>query len=283
MNTYITTSRNGLPALQIETEDFEAEILFQGAHFTRFKSKSLNRKLFWLSQGESFEGGRSIRGGVPIVFPWFGPHADEENFPRHGFARNLGWQLVGEPRQENLETVVEFLLLDSPVTVELFPFKFRALLTMRLSANGVRMNLSIRNTDEKPFQCEALFHPYFAVNSLETVQVSGLDGKQYFDKVLNTTGNTQRGSVSFPENIDRVYSETEGPFVISDEGKPSVRISQTGIQQTVVWNPGGGTTKVSAGNTPSFVCVEPGCVFEGRLNLEPGQEDVLGVQFTLLE
>jgi hypothetical protein len=40
-------------------------------------------------------GGQSIRGGVPVCWPWFGAHASEPGFPAHGYARTVPRQVVG--------------------------------------------------------------------------------------------------------------------------------------------------------------------------------------------
>lgn len=284
MNTTITTNHNGLPALRLETKDFEAEILFQGAHVTSFKSKALNRELFWLSAHENYLAGNGIRGGVPICFPWFGPHSSNPHYPRHGFARNLTWQLLGEATNTGSGVSVSFLLVDSPVTHEFFPFKFSLQLEMIFTANGVSQLLRMKNMDDKSFECEALLHPYFAVKNLAEVAVSGLDGRKYFDKVKNTEGNIQEGPVEFHQNVDSVYLETGGRFVIHEHGIPTIEITQTTGRETVVWNPGGGKTKTGEpGIPPNFVCVEPGRVNSGKFRVEPGREELLGARFTLLE
>ena len=50
---------------------------------SRFSSKSL------------FTPGKAIRGGVPVIFPWFGPRAEGKPGPAHGFARITEWALDG--------------------------------------------------------------------------------------------------------------------------------------------------------------------------------------------
>jgi glucose-6-phosphate 1-epimerase len=45
-----------------------------------------------------FAPGKSIRGGVPVCWPWFGPHATVATLPAHGFARTV----PGSHRRTNL-------------------------------------------------------------------------------------------------------------------------------------------------------------------------------------
>jgi D-hexose-6-phosphate mutarotase len=42
--------------------------------------------------------GKAIRGGVPIVFPWFGSRSDGKPGPAHGFARTSEWTVESTRR-----------------------------------------------------------------------------------------------------------------------------------------------------------------------------------------
>ena len=47
--------------------------------------------VLWLSAHSAFSDDQPIRGGVPVIFPWFGP--GEEGDPAHGFVRTATWHL----------------------------------------------------------------------------------------------------------------------------------------------------------------------------------------------
>src|SRR5450755_2732423 len=81
--------RGELPMLEISTAWSTAGIYLHGAHVTHFK-KQAEPPLLFLSQCSRFEKGQPIRGGVPIIFPWFGAR---EGLGQHGFVRNKAWQL----------------------------------------------------------------------------------------------------------------------------------------------------------------------------------------------
>jgi glucose-6-phosphate 1-epimerase len=72
----------------------EAEVCLQGAHVARWKPRGQQPILF-LSPKSLFMRGKAIRGGVPIIFPWFGPKAGGKPGPDHGFARITEWALEG--------------------------------------------------------------------------------------------------------------------------------------------------------------------------------------------
>jgi D-hexose-6-phosphate mutarotase len=42
----------------------------------------------------TFIAGKTIRGGIPVCWPWFGAHSDHGDYPAHGFARAAVWEVV---------------------------------------------------------------------------------------------------------------------------------------------------------------------------------------------
>src|SRR5438067_7423335 len=81
--------RGELPMLEVGTPWSTAEIYLQGAHVTHFKKKD-EPPLLFLSQCSRFAHNEPIRGGIPVIFPWFGLR---EGLPQHGFARLKAWDL----------------------------------------------------------------------------------------------------------------------------------------------------------------------------------------------
>src|SRR5436309_14893009 len=75
--------------IEAVTDWSTAEIYLHGAHVTDFQKKG-EAPLLFTSQFSRFMANQPIRGGVPIVFPWFGPREGE---PTHGFARSSHWEL----------------------------------------------------------------------------------------------------------------------------------------------------------------------------------------------
>src|SRR5882757_6353802 len=81
---------HGAIKANVTTATCTAEIYLQGAHLTQWQPTDQKPVLF-LSERSPFEPGKAIRGGVPLIFPWFGAHKDTTDtavkFPSHGFAR----------------------------------------------------------------------------------------------------------------------------------------------------------------------------------------------------
>jgi glucose-6-phosphate 1-epimerase len=67
---------------RLQTRDgTKAELVLQGAHMLRWQPAG-HRPVLWVSGSSWFESGRPIRGGIPICFPWFGPHPTDSAQPR---------------------------------------------------------------------------------------------------------------------------------------------------------------------------------------------------------
>src|SRR6266568_3055263 len=75
-----------LPRLSVATSLASAHVYLHGAHVTDFRPAGGSPLLF-MSRHSHFAPGKPIRGGVPVIFPWFGPHPSRPDFPAHGIAR----------------------------------------------------------------------------------------------------------------------------------------------------------------------------------------------------
>src|SRR5215213_7806568 len=86
------TDEHGLARLRIAAPAAEAVVYFQGAHVTHYRPRGAAPVLF-TSARSRFARGEPIRGGVPVIFPWFGPHPSDPSAPAHGWARTSSWTL----------------------------------------------------------------------------------------------------------------------------------------------------------------------------------------------
>lgn len=268
----------GFVYLEVEQGDWLAQFSLIGAQLLSYMNKKDGTELFWLSPNVPETAGYSFRGGVPIVFPWFGPSEKGAPYPQHGFARNLPWRFLGI--SDNGDAIdVKFEVSDSPATTIFWSHKFKLTLTTRLRPSCVESIMTIENTDSKPFECEPLLHPYFLLEDLKKSKISGLDGAAYFDKNANGSGKVS-GNITFGEPVDLVNEHSDNSYNIIEDGKPTFRITKKNSTQTVVWNPG--PAGWLGDKLPNFVCVEPGCVKGGKLRLGPGEVHEMSGKFERL-
>ena len=81
----------GIEALRVETPFSVARISLHGGQLLSFTPNGFD-DLLWVSPTTSLPP-KAIRGGVPVCWPWFGPHPQDAAQPMHGFARLLRWRL----------------------------------------------------------------------------------------------------------------------------------------------------------------------------------------------
>src|SRR5947208_3031870 len=81
--------RGELPMLEVITRWSTAGIYLHGAHVAHFAKKG-EPPLLFLSQCSRFDTEHPIRGGIPVIFPWFG---HREGMGQHGFARVKTWEV----------------------------------------------------------------------------------------------------------------------------------------------------------------------------------------------
>jgi glucose-6-phosphate 1-epimerase len=270
----IEQAAGGLPRVSVENARGKAEVYFQGAHVAAWHPAAASAPVLWLSRRSVFEAGRPIRGGVPICFPWFGPHPADKSAPAHGFARLRDWRLV-DAQEDAAGTVTLAMELSGEGLSLQWPHRFRAV--HRISAGSVlRMDLEVHNEGTDAFTYEEALHTYFGVGEVRNVTVTGLEGAEYLDKVGGLSRHRQGVEpVSFAGETDRVYLDTRAPCVIHDPGgRRRITVSKTGSDSTVVWNPWIDKARAMPDfgddEWPEMLCVETCNVNAHACTLEPG-------------
>jgi glucose-6-phosphate 1-epimerase len=273
--------RGELPMLEVITEWSTAGIYLHGAHVAHFQKKG-EAPLLFLSQCSRFDQNQPIRGGIPVIFPWFG---HREGMGQHGFARVKTWEVKEIVPAADGSVSVKFCLPESPEASAYPPFNVDYIVTVSdlLALELVVTNLSKDDT----LTFENCFHTYFEVGDISSVSISGLKGVKYLDKVADFAEKTETSdAIKISSEVDRVYLKTAAPIEIRD-GKLNrkILVEKTGSNSTVVWNPW--TTK--AQQMPDFandeyqrmLCVESGNVGPQAIKLAPGATSNLKVNLSV--
>jgi len=266
--------RNGLEVVELETPASTCTIALHGAQVLGFTPRG-EREGLWISDRADFAVGKPLRGGIPICFPWFGPHAGDRALPPHGFARTRLWRLAGVEALDGERVRAALELTSDPTTAPLFPHPFAARLAVT-AGDALELAFEVVNTGDAPFAFEVAFHTYFAVSDVGAVAVRGLGGCPYTDRVAGGARDHQDlgAAVRFDGEVDRVY-ECSGLVTLADPARGrAVRIESTEAGSVVVWNPGAIKARTVADMSPEgfhdFVCVETGNVLDRRVTLPAG-------------
>ncbi len=266
-----------LPKIEVTTDWSTAEVYLHGAHVTDFQKRG-EPPLLFTSQCSQFASGQPIRGGVPIVFPWFGAR---EGMPAHGFARIAEWELHEATTVPEGGVSLRFGLPETAFSAVSVPFHANYVVTV---TDRLGLELIVTNASgDQNVSFENCLHTYFAVGDINRVTVAGLKGLTYRDKVENFASKIETAeAVKITAETDRIYLDTSGPVEILDAVlHRKIRIEKEGSASTVVWNP----WIVKAQQMPDFcnddyrqmLCVESGNVDNNKILLPPGKSSVLKV------
>ena len=226
---------HGAEVARVTNATGTAEIALQGAQVLTWAPAG-QPAVVWLSPAARFAAGKSLRGGAPVCWPWFGPHPGDPAKPGHGFARNLDWEVVAAGRgSEGTRVVLRFI--PGAAQQALWPYQAELELVVTVGQR-LLMELATRNTGTIPLSITQALHTYFQVGDIASARVEGLDGCEYIDKVDGGARKRQSGAVTIGGEVDRVYLGCPGELVIVDDAlHRRIRIANRGSQSCVVWNP----------------------------------------------
>jgi glucose-6-phosphate 1-epimerase len=267
--------KGGFTYAELTSKNAKAQISLYGAHVLHFVPNG-EKDVLWNTEKSYFEEGKPIRGGIPICWPWFGPHANDPNKPAHGFARLSNWEISKTAVTPSGETEISLTLTDSDVSRSLWPHSFRVSITIRLG-NKLTVELSVTNTGKEVFEFTDALHSYLLVKEVSQISVEGLEGCSYFDGTNNNSSSIQSGRlIEIKKEENRRYLGTKNNCIVYDPMlKRKILIEKSNSNTTVVWNPWIETAKSMADmgdlDYKTMICVEAANAYNEIITLKPEQ------------
>ena len=274
----------GLTVAEVTNSLASATIALQGAHVMTWAPRG-ESPVLWLSRAAKFAPGKSIRGGVPVCWPWFGPHAKEASFPGHGYARTVMWEVVKTETLADGATRLTFRLIETAATRAQWPHPSEVTLMVTVGRT-LALDLVTRNTGKEPIVIGDALHTYFEVSDIRNVTIRGLEDCPYIDKMDNGSRKRQEGPVTIGAETDRIYLDSSADCLIEDPGlKRRIRIAKRGSRSTVVWNPWIEKTKkmgdLGEHGYRKMLCVESTNAAADVVTIAPNKEHHLWVRYTV--
>ena len=208
------------------------------AHLYSANSYTTGELLFMPANSPATTGealpGEPIRGGVPIIAPWFGDLTG--NTPKHGWARRVEW-----------EEQITAQSIDFRTSHDNWDIRLSAAGT----ADGFAMYMKVRNSSDFRRKLQLAFHPYFLVDDLTGVRVEGLPARAGDSSPITFDGS---------EYDVRHRIDPDTPTTVSIvSSQRTITVTGTNSDHIVVWNPGRdhGLADLGAEEWENFVCVEP--------------------------
>ncbi|MGN0923638.1 D-hexose-6-phosphate mutarotase [Ectopseudomonas mendocina] len=202
--------------------------------------------LIWLSPDAAYRTGQSVRGGVPVCWPWFGDlrrnplpvqaHYHLEQAPAHGLVRALDWELLGIDEEDGAVTL-RFAYDTRNQPLEGWPRDVGLTFVVRV-AQDLGMSLETHNRGTEPLTLSQALHSYFAVSDVRQVSVEGLQGCRYIDTLQDWRELRQQDALVFDAETDRIYFDTAARLSIIDPGwGRRIHLDARGSRSAVLWNP----------------------------------------------
>ncbi len=209
----------------------------------------------------------------PILFPIVGRLKNDtysiENktyeLPRHGFARNLEFQIVNQT-----ESSVVFVLESNSETFKNYPFEFELRLEYELDENELKIKYSVENKSEATMPFSIGAHPAFAIensfsdyslkfNQTEEFISHELDNEQFsnsFRKINSENGQINLNYSLFEKDA-LVFKHLESnELTLLKKKEPVLSVQLEGFPYLGIW------TKPNA----PFLCIEPWCGLADNVN-----------------
>ncbi|ATD67829.1 D-hexose-6-phosphate mutarotase [Luteimonas chenhongjianii] len=266
----------GYPAVLIETPHAQAAIALHGGHLLSYVPSG-QQDVLWMSPRQA-QLPAAIRGGVPVIWPYFGRQGQAGDVPSHGFARTVQWRVTSVVRDE-----------DGTVSLTLAPPQHADLgLALRMHVRigpALEQTLETTNTGETAIAFTQALHSYFRVSDVAAVRVEGLDGLEFLDKNDDYARHTQTGDwvlddARDPGRSDYIYAEAGGRYRLDDPGLGRrIELTTMGSRSVVVWNPGEAAAERSQdmdqGAWRGFLCIEAANAGPDVVRLAPGESHAL--------
>jgi len=273
---------DNFPVAQVRNQYATARIALQGAQVLTWVPRD-QQPVIWLSSAAKLATGKSIRGGVPICWPWFGAHASEAGFPGHGYARTVPWQVLATQHLEDGRTRLVFRLAESAATRRYWPHATPVECQITIGPS-LDITLVTTNRSDQSITISEALHTYFEVGNIAQVRVLGLEDCEYLDKVDAMQRMTQHGPVTINSEVDRVYLNTRATCIIEDAAlQRRILIDKQNSATTVVWNPWQEKAEqmgdLGDDGYRHMLCVESGNAAENTVDIVPGAQHQLAVSY----
>ncbi|MGB5951655.1 MAG: D-hexose-6-phosphate mutarotase [Ornithinimicrobium sp.] len=240
-----------------------------GAHIASWAIREV--PVVWVSRRSEYVTDVAIRGGIPICWPWFASGPDGDRKPSHGLARTSTWELLEQQADSATWRLAPHMMADAGRLPE---GDVICEMHVMLTPESMQVRHTTTNVGNDPMTYELALHTYLHVGDVRHVEVLGLDGVPYFDKVIQQDG-TQDDLLRVDGEVDRIY-HSPGPVSVVDRilGR-ELTVRSEGADNTVIWNPGPeGAASMSDFDDAEWtqmICVETANIGQQGIHLAPGE------------
>ena len=164
-------NKKGIYVFQLDEKNYIKFCPNRGGLITNWVSEG--REILYFDEKRFIDKTKSIRGGIPILFPICG-NLDITNslfgknympFMQHGFARDLQWQYCLNEQKNSLCLILQ----DTEKTKTFYPFNFELKIEVSLKINCLKFIINIQNKNNIEMPINFGLHPYFNISDFKNL------------------------------------------------------------------------------------------------------------------
>ncbi|MFE4107788.1 aldose epimerase family protein [Almyronema epifaneia] len=176
------------------------------------------------------DASKSVRGGIPILFPICGNLPDNtytldgQNYPlkQHGFARDLAWEVSDRGTDQSAHLTL--ILNSNEETQQVYPFDFQLAFTYRLQGNTLTIEQQVTNRSDQPMPFSLGLHPYFLTTDKSQLKFE-IPSNRYQDQISKDI-HTFNGEFDWTAaEIDIAFFNLERPSAVVTNYEQETRLT----------------------------------------------------------
>ena len=197
------------------------------------------RELLYFDQDRFADPSKSVRGGIPVLFPICGNlpgdlfrfDGVDYTIKQHGFARDLPWQLQLLEDQSG----IRLSLSETKLTLAAYPFAFLVEMDVRPVQGALEIGITIHNRSAGPMPFSFGLHPYFSVDDPAQTELVGLNDRCFNHLEMAETGTASQ-LTCLAEGVD-FLCRPAGPVTLVDRssGRQLQLQHEAPLDLTVIW------------------------------------------------
>lgn len=215
MQIKLFNKKQGIYIFQLDENNYIKFCPERGGVITNWVSE--NNEIIYLDEKRFLDRGKSIRGGIPILFPICGNLNISNSLfgkkylqlPQHGFARDLPWQYSLNKKEKSLCLVLQ----DSEITRKYYPFDFEVRIEVTLKINCLEFKIHIENKTNSEMPINFGLHPYFNISDFKNLE--------FFDYPLNCQDQKRNILINTLEDLKNIHNGID--LLMYSSGKSSFR------------------------------------------------------------
>ena len=198
-----------------------------------------DNEILYFDQDRFLDNKKSIRGGIPILFPICGDLENNALFGnncldlmQHGFARDHEWKYA----INKLNNTLCLILSDNEITRKYYPYFFVLKIEITLIKETLIFNIEIFNKSKCNMPVNFGLHPYFNISDFKNVKFI-----EYEKNCLNQKNNNLIKTENLLKNLSTgidflMYSSGETSFIDYGLRRKITLTNPSPFDISVIWS-----------------------------------------------